>query len=518
LLATSRRFKRGVLREIVRRRTPEKHRKRASRGKRAFAFCSEFFAAQRAFHDDRSPRKAALTGRRSGKSTYAAGALIEAALSEDDAYAFYITLTRKSASFRFVWKEIRRLCRVYHLDAEFNITERVVRFRNGSEIWLCGAVTEDDVERLRGANFVLAIVDEAGSFGDHIRELVFEILEPSTIDYDGQIALIGTPTPDCTGLFFEITEGTPDPDGRPHVGWSVHRWTVLDNPHVPKYPTPEVPDAKAWLERFLSARGLTWEAPTVESRWLGKWRPNPSAMVYRDFSEARNVLAAVPKGPKGSSWFFGLGIDLGYDDPTVLALVQWNDKLREVYCTRIWKQKNMTPARIAAAIKTVAREAGITYRDLSFVVVDQGGGSGKMVSEEFVERYGIEATGAEKTRKRTFVEFANGDFRSGRFKLVRTGSNGMNHLIDEYKKVAWDPDKPGREDKKFVNDCCDAALYAYREARHYLFDEDVDGEEPEELRPERGSVEEGNREADELEREYEQETRQREREMEDDLR
>ena len=374
--------------------------------------------------------------------------------------AAYVGPTRKHAK-RIIWRELKRFNDAYGLGIVFNETELIATLPNGAQVHVFGANREDDVERLRGSPWILVVVDEAGSIGEQLRTLVDEVLGAAMMDYDGQIVLIGTPTSQCKGLFFEASTGAPGPDGKPTMGWSSHSWTVFENPYVPKRKRKGIRNALEWVADYLKRKGWTADMPHVLREFYGRWIGDSESLVYA-FSEKKNTYLELPKGSDSYEWHYGISVDLGYDDPAAIVLFQWCEELPDLYVPWLKKKSEMTPATIAGHIKVIEKRF-----DLDWVVVDQGGGAGKIVSAEFEERYDIPALPAEKTKKKTFLEFCNGDLRAGRIKIHREACKA---LIEELQSIEWDPEKPGKESEKFANDVADAFLYGWRQARHHLYE------------------------------------------------
>jgi hypothetical protein len=96
------------------------------------------------------------------------------------------------------------------------------------------------------------------------------------------------------------------------------------------------------------------------------------------------------------------------------------------------------------------------------IVVDSGG-IGRMIVEEIVKRYGIPAVAAEKSDKLGAIELMNGDLYSGRCKVLKG-----EPVLKEWDSLIWDVARKV-EDPRFPNDLHSAALYAYREAIHWLY-------------------------------------------------
>lgn len=521
-----------ALAELRRRHTIKQEKARPS-ARRAFAFVGTFFRRQSWFARDPAKRKAALTTRRAGKSTALAGILLEAAQNEPWTTCIFIALTRKQAQ-KIMWKELFRLNEKYSLGLKFNKTTLTATLRNGSEIMVCGATDDRDIDRLRGQPFLVCAIDEAGSFPeDLLEELVKEVLGPATLDYDGQILLTGTPTAACAGLFYRATTGDVDKRGKPtpsyqshppkkwetgddppadagkRKGWAVHGWTLHDNPYVPKAGS-RFKTAAEWLAWLREEEGIAENDPAYLREYCRMWIKDETSLVYPEINEVSAIARApapddwrapageqrgtgwvgelledLPTPPKGTrgrikqghapvieayTWRYGLSIDLGYDDPCAIALFAWCPELPEIYCAELEAKSGMVISEIAARVKSIRERVGY----FAFCVIDQGGGSGKMVAEEFRSVYKIDCVGAEKTKKETFLRFCNADFRAGRLKIVAPKCPG---LFGQLKALQWDPKKPGKEDPRFANDKADAFLYGYRAARQIHW-QDKDLEPP----------------------------------------
>lgn len=507
--------------------------------RQAWQFLSDFFDKQRRAWEDENDLKAYLCSRRAGKTDGAARALFGAGMEIDESTSVYIGPTRKNAK-NVMWEGpsgLKALNRRYHLGAEFNETELVCTLPNASRIILVGAHSADQIDKLRGLALRLVIIDEAQIYGAFLEELIEEVVEPALMDYLGSIVLMGTPSARCEGFFYRITcpdlkpEERVDKDGNQIQGWTTHRWTLLDNPHIPKVKKPEgvmlngkvypLTNAAEWLEWFKAKKGWRGHEPKFLREYGGLWRRSAEDMVY-EFRAERNAYDFLPKG--NFDWIYGLAVDFGYDDPTGLTLMQCAPgQLPDIYAP--WSKRMSkgidpktgleypapTAQRIAAEIKKV-----MASHDLAFVVVDQGGGAGKIVAADLAETYGIPCIPAEKTKKETYIGFMNGDLRTGRLKLHRTGARVA---IEEMSALQWDPDpRKRREDPRFPNDVSDTVLYGWREMRKYLgFDEGPVGDDlPAELRPAAGSEEADAVEGEGMERAAAKEERRRRRDDDGD--
>lgn len=364
------------------------------------------------------------------------GILLDAAKSYPNSLIPYIALTRRSAK-NIMWPILREYNDKLNLGATFKDGDLSVVLPNKSEIFLVGADLKNFIERLRGPKYPIAVIDEAQAYRGHIEELVDDVLTPAVSDYMGKVILTGTPGPSCSGFFYEATQ--------PDSGWSVHKWSVFDNPHMPH--------AKTMLDKLIERKKWTKDNPTLLREWHGQWVEDPDALVYR-FKRAVNIYNDLPDK---TEWDAVLGVDYGFNDQTAFSIVKYHPSSPELFIDYCYGESGMIPSRIAEHIKMLVEK----YRPIH--IVADTGGLGKTITEEMIRRYSIPMKPAEKTDKYTWISLLNGDFQEGKAKVRRS----QEELIHQYLTLTKD-DK-GKEDPLLPNDLCDATLYAYRKAKAYAF-------------------------------------------------
>lgn len=427
------------------------------------------FGPQRDFINDDSPRVAALCTRRAGKTAGMALKALRTAMKMPHSMVVYIGPSRPNAK-RAMWPHLLQWNRELKLGAKFNHAELTMTLPNGSQILLGGANDSGEIERYRGLASPLIIVDEAGHFRSFLKGLIEEVLMPATMDYDGQIVLIGTPNAACIGYFYDITTGA-------QPGWSNHQWTVYDNPHIPH--------AKAWVENMIKERGLTWEHPAIRREYLGEWVRNSEGLVF----QVPEIAILDEFDPEETDWHYVLGVDIGYVDATAFVLLAYDTTSARSVVVESHQQSGMIPSRIAVEIERLWNT-----HDLESVVIDPGGG-GKLIVEELKQRYGIPADVAQKRGKHDFIELMNGDFRAGSCQIVRAGNE---ELLHDLSLLQWDYARLERKgkgafggktpkdllqiDDRTPDHLADAMLYGYRECKAYLYD-------PKQNAPKRGTAE-----------------------------
>lgn len=396
------------------------------------------FPHQRKFVLDGAKRKAALCSRRAGKTTAVAVALLEVARNNPGSICVYISLTRLSAK-RILWPALKKLTALApDVEVRFNHSELSCIFSNGAQLWITGADDDAQIDKLRGSAYHLVVIDEAASFGPHLDTLVDEVLEPALLDHNGTLALIGTPGAACTGKFHDITTGVSG------ASWGVHRWTVLDNPHIPT--------AGQWLQQRKIENGWDDEHPIYRREWLGHWVLSLDSLVYR-FTGANlcDDFAA-----DGRDWVHTLGVDLGFDDDSAFQICSSSPQKPECYLHSGSKQSGMNVTQVAERI-----QGYLNRWPIHRVVIDTGG-IGKMVAEELTARFNLPVKAAEKADKLGAIELLNGDLHSKRVMVVRN-----EPVLREWQVLQWDADDRRKEDGRFPNHLSDASLYAYREAIHW---------------------------------------------------
>lgn len=395
------------------------------------------FKNQLAVANDPSSNIACLCTRRAGKSYGLGAMLIEAAQRNPKSLVPYIALTRLSAE-NIMWpilKEIdeKRGYQISFLDSKLHAV-----LPNESRILLVGADQKNFIERLRGPKYPMAVIDEAQAFRDHVEKLVEDVLEPAVMDYQGRIILAGTPGPVCAGYFHEATTGK---------GWSLHEWSVFDNPHLPH--------AKEHVEKLMERKGWDWDHPTIRREWLGEWVEDLDALIYK-FRKHRNIYTEIADAER---WDCVLGVDYGFNDQTAFAVLKYHEHSPVIYVEYVYGESGMIPTDIAAKLQELIKRYGPNH------IVADTGGLGKTITEEMIRRYHIPMQAATKTDKYTWIKLINGDFEEGNLQVHES----LGDLHHQY--LTLQKNEKGKEDESLPNDLCDAVLYAYRKAKAYAYTE-----------------------------------------------
>lgn len=401
------------------------------------------FPAQVEFLNDPAPLKAALCTRRAGKS-FGVGVLIAKTAYENPGVSIGVVgLTRDSIK-RIYFKDIMEvLDRKHKLGIVVNKTELSMTFPNGAVIYFAGADSnEEEMNKFLGQKFKLVVIDEASMYTTiDLRKLVYDIFEPAVADYQGQIIMIGTPSDYLRSLYYDVTNGN-------EAGWSLHKWTVYDNPYMEQ-------QAKQLIARILERNPNAESTPGFRQHWRGEWVVDIGARVYKFDPDINTNLVEIT-----SNYHHVLGIDLGYEDKTAFVVGAWSHYDQVLHIVHVEAESHLTLSQVEHKIKLLQAK----YR-IGTIVVD---GASKQGVEELQTRFGMTLYRADKQGKKDFIELLNNDLLLKKLNLL---PSKCTPLIEEWEALIWD--EKAREKGKWEelkscpNHCSDAALYMWRWCYNY---------------------------------------------------
>jgi hypothetical protein len=412
------------------------------------AFLASLFGPQAHFVNSPAKRKSNSSGRRSGKTHGLTGRALRGAVAFPGATIPVFERTLTCVAAETFWTSLQELDAKYKLGFKFHHTLKTASLPNQSVVALMGADTMEAADKARGGKFPVSIVDEAGTFRSKILEyLVTEVLEPASIDYDGEIIVSGTPGMTPTGFFHSLTDSP---------GWEHHHWTLLDNPTLgPK----ELDEAERlawrvdWLAKLRARHGWTEQTPRYLREYMGLWTGSVDDRVYT-FDRSRNIVTELPFA-RPDEWIYVLGIDLGFNDPTAFVVLGRRHGDPYVYVIESYEQAGLIPSAVAAHVERLRAKY-----NFASIVADTGG-YGKAVAEEMKQRYGMPVKAAAKRDKRVYIEHTNGDLSAGKHKFLAATNR---ELTDDMLALPWD-DEHEDSQRGYRDHLPDAYLYGVRELR-----------------------------------------------------
>ncbi len=425
------------------------------------------FPKQEAFILDPSKRKAALCTRRAGKTNAFVLPFVRDALKYPGRKQIYLGLSKDSAENAF-WPELERVLLDRGIKHQYGYVGKLCQFANGSTIQIGGVdASPRDMGKLLGGKPHAAAIDECQDHTQDLRHLINGVLGPAMLDHSldggGVIALGGTPGMHLGDHFWwqvtkQLADGSPDPERL--KGWSVHQWLISDNPHTAK-------QFAADLARMELEQGPGFRAdPVFRRQYLGQWVLDMDELVYkfnaekntipRDSAIGRLLLSASP------TFTYQLSVDLGWEDATAFCVSAYSPSDRHFYVVESQKMNHTTVSAIASHCKDYAAKYSIKR-----MVIDEGGGSGKLLAESFRSEHGLPVEAADKTNKQAAVARLNSDMIGGRVLAIRETNEALvleyqKHVVDRRLRALGEWGEPKRHD----NHIADAALYAHRMSMH----------------------------------------------------
>lgn len=428
------------------------------------------FDKQRAFIADHARRKALLCSRRAGKTTLIPRKKLLRAIARPGTLHRLFGITRLRAKELF-WEDgpesLKQLNYTLQLDARFNETELSVRLPNESVLRLNGADKLGEAKKKVGDKLDSGDVDESQLYPeDVLRALCEDILGPALEDLDGELCLFGTPGRRMTGFWWELTR---DDGVEPLPGWSVHRWSVLDNPCFPRWAGKPHWKLLAieWLKALKASKQWADDHPTYMTEWLGRWVNDVGSLVYK-YDPLRNGFdGTLPPLPEGKRWRYAAGSDLGKRDAFAIVVWAYCSALKPAYEAFSYSESGLNTDQWEEKWEHVTRVFN------PYVIRVDTGGLGSVIIDTIKAKRATEPgklwlplEAAEKNEKAAHQQLMNNEFLAGNLFVNRNGPYAR-----ELSTLAKDPDDPDKEDERYANHVCDGGLYGFRQLLRTHFKE-----------------------------------------------
>jgi hypothetical protein len=460
---------------------------------------------------------ASICSRRAGKTRGGNRHFVRRASTTQHGRFLYLNTTRPEAR-KLAWVGARgdgmkSLVERYQMNAICNEADLTIHFPEiDSWIYLMGADDEAGVTKALGLPYHEVWWDEAQKIPSKLAPTIRDALMPTLLDYRGRLRLTGTPVRNMTGLFYEVTQPTIE---RRAKGWSVHHWSLMDNPYFGRadqrggawcvislvgelasgpHQVDELPAAvREARHRFgmLDLQGLLGgpdvaplDSPTMRREGKGEWVHEDSNHVYwahkvrRDklcfaparmredgFPDIATAMADLPGYPE-REYFCAFGNDLGTRDPYAFCLWAWSLADPVLYEVASFARSGLDYDQMGAYMREVGEAVPI-----GITVADAGGGGKPAVmgwSKTWQDRYRLPIIEAEKANKYGAIQMLNTDMANGRI-LVREGGALLNEWLGHQWSSVVSATGKMVEDPTTPNHVSDAALYAHRESYHHRY-------------------------------------------------
>lgn len=412
------------------------------------------FQWQRNVWNSSSKRKALICGRRSGKSFYECVEMLKHCVSGVDnvrdektglvtkkyRQAIYIGLTAEKAA-SVMWQPIKDLIEKCHIPySRIDNSLHEVIFTNGNSLRLVGNNSAAEREKLRGADYSLAILDEAQS-QKGLAYLLESIIGPIITGRNGVIVISGT-APISAGTYWEgIIQGDH--------GYEVFKATMADN--------PSIPDCDNALQRVLEENHWDENNITFRREYLGEICYDTECMIYPIRYYYDNIEAI----PRQSVKNIFIGVDYGWTDKTAFApIVQFENG--DCYLVDEFKMSKMSASDIIHKLNEVVERLSRRYNFPYERIEVRTDNSAQNINNDISNQYPkMSIRCANKRDEKQGIALVNDMLLSGQLKLLKGG-----FFDDECNRLVWKVNDNGTirygevDDETFHGDICDSVRYA----------------------------------------------------------
>lgn len=424
------------------------------------------FPEQLEFIKDTSTRKAMFVSRRSGKSYTDGIYLLHEALKYPNCKFLYLSLSKDSA-INILYNDIlKSICDKLKIKNQWIARTCTLTLDNGSTIRLSGLdASPTEKNKLLGGRYRLVIIDEAQGITQDLEEIITAKLQPAVADYilkgGGTIALSGTPSNHRGNHYwYKITK--PISQGPREPGWTVHTWNSSQNIYMKDQLAKQLAD----LDQKYNGQSYR-ETNWFRQEYLCEWVIEDTAKVYK-YDPIKNnlhqddMLIRSIRDNVNNEWSYVLGIDIGWEDACAFVVGAFSRTNPNFYLVESVKKNHIIISTVAQMIKDLR----VKYKFISMVI--DTGGSGKIAVEEIKKTHQLPLKPAIKTEKEAMIARMNSDFITDNIRVIESSNRD---LIKEWQELIVDEKAALRgefkEKEKFQNHLCDAALYCFRESKHY---------------------------------------------------
>ena len=434
---------------------------------------------QKTFIEDGSLHKALFGERRGGKSMTAGIAASATAMKTPNCKVLYIGLTQESVQHTMFDEVLPYLKRTYNLPAKLLGNNEMV-FDNGSVIYLLGLdANQKQKDRVRGIKSSLNILDEMQSYKQDVMKIIQEVLGPTAADTKSPTILSGTAGNTIgNSYWYQITRHNTreNPVGQSllHPEWKVYRCSWEENRAIEERTGKRVCDnVSAFIEEHEKLHPGWKTTDSFRQEYCAEWIVEKDSLIYK-WTEANNLLSPLcveigsnekipmPNAHFLSSASYGIGIDLGYGDPTTMTVVCYNTKFsNKLYVIEVFQKSEMLINEVVAKLRSLEN-----FYHPSFIVGDS---SSLQVFETLKQAYGFPIQKADRQGKLSHQLLLNTDLQTRSIVFMP----GCEELTHQLQNLTWDTEglKKGRwvEDYRQRNDLADSFLYAHHFSRHMWY-------------------------------------------------
>lgn len=298
----------------------------------------------------------------------------------------------------------------------------------------------------QGMPFKLVIIDEAPLINDEVLQyFIDEVVRGGLFDFapHSRLILTGNPFPVHSGYVWECLQNPK---------WTHHTLNLMDN-------TAEgfsLEKKQKFVQEWLDSRGETMDnLSNVTRRMLFGEHVADDSLLILKFGEQDIYEELTPeqKATFDRTYDCSLGIDLGFDDKTAVAVSYYDPVKDIVYLDYEWQEVGVTIVPLANHIK---KNVLTKYDTKSQNIIDTQGG-GKQTAISLSKDYGIPIIPAKKGTKMHYVSLLRSYNEMHKLKVKQ---NSL--LKNEARHIIFDKHHKKIDDDQFHSDIFHAILYDFR--------------------------------------------------------
>jgi hypothetical protein len=401
--------------------------------------------------------KILICGRRAGKTEDEAAMIADCAISHNEGTILYISIT-SSRAYELIWLRLVDLLDSVGIPYKAKLTPTPhIDFGTGVTLYIRGAGSKDELEKVRGEGYLLAIIDEVQSIkDDNMKYLINECLMPGLMQYQGTLVLAGTP-PKIQGSFIEKEWNNEKKD------IARFNWNITQNIYIK--------DSERSLEKIRLEQNLKETDSIYRREYLGEMGVyDLDALVYR--LESTNYFTEIEfaqwirQQPVTDVYLTG-GLDFGWTDSDAFVIIAYSTFSHEKWLLYEYKKNKEMYADLAASVKkgmeyvaNMPQLSNLVNKDY-YIFADSA--DPKQIAE-LRSVYGLPVAPVKKGKvKDVSISRLQQEIRSGAFK-IREGSI----FEDEARQIIFKRDVSDNltreiDDDFYHPDMADAILYALRQ-------------------------------------------------------
>lgn len=411
----------------------------------------KLFPWQQEAFDSISKRKLYICSRRTGKSHEEASEMVAHCLKEPEVShigdevvkkprgAIYIGMTISKAA-NVMWDPILKAVensrsKPSHIDNG----AYTIEWPNGNFLMLAGNATKAEREKIRGAEFDLAIVDEMQS-QTGLQYLMDSILLPIIEPRRGTVIISGT-GPLARGGYWD--EAIQNNQGT----WEIYHKSIYDNLTI------DNPDEI--LEGVLLKNGWDRSNITFRREWLAETAWDENLLIYPKLT----FYDELP--PDFRPVYAYIGLDLGWRDNSAFATILF-DENDNGYVVSEWKKPGADVTTLYNQAKALVDICSARYHVSSTNIHIVADTNEKNVNAEFYNMGLTCIEDAIKTDLKYRTALLNEGLANGKLKVKKGGfiedeaSRDVYKYDSEHQQVIYEEDKT-----VFHADIMMALMYAY---------------------------------------------------------